>query len=60
MLTADTITKHHTRQSCWVVVEGHVYDLTEYLDDHPGGAEIILRYAGKACFPETRTELYLN
>jgi len=24
-----------------------VYDVTKYLDDHPGGSEIIVEYAGK-------------
>ncbi|KAG9221210.1 hypothetical protein CCMSSC00406_0007384 [Pleurotus cornucopiae] len=26
---------------------GKVYDVTEFLDDHPGGSKIILKYAGK-------------
>ncbi|OCF30695.1 L-lactate dehydrogenase (cytochrome) [Kwoniella heveanensis BCC8398] len=30
----------------WIVVHGKVYDVTDFLDEHPGGAEIILRYAG--------------
>ncbi|RXK34982.1 L-lactate dehydrogenase (cytochrome) [Tremella mesenterica] len=25
----------------------HVYDVTDFLDEHPGGADIILKYAGK-------------
>lgn len=49
MLTAGEIAKHNSRQSCWVVIEGHAYDLTEFLDKHPGGAAIIIRYAGKVC-----------
>lgn len=31
----------------WVVIEGKVYDLTEFLSMHPGGTAIILKYAGK-------------
>jgi L-lactate dehydrogenase (cytochrome) len=49
MLTADEIAKHNSRQSCWVVIEGQAYDVTDFLDKHPGGATIILRYAGKVC-----------
>ncbi|KAL7422212.1 hypothetical protein Q5752_002858 [Cryptotrichosporon argae] len=26
----------------WVVIDGEVYNMTEFLDDHPGGREIIL------------------
>ncbi|ELU42074.1 cytochrome b2 [Rhizoctonia solani AG-1 IA] len=47
MLTAEAVAKHNTRDSCWIVVHGHVYDVTEFLDDHPGGSKIILKYAGK-------------
>ena len=25
-----------------------VYDMTKYLDEHPGGAEIVLEYAGRS------------
>jgi len=34
-------------RSCWVIIQNKVYDVTEFLPDHPGGAEIILRYAGR-------------
>ena len=37
---------HITDGSCWFVHEGKVYDVTTYLDDHPGGAESILLEAG--------------
>jgi len=29
------------------VIEGEVYDVTDFLGEHPGGANIILRYGGK-------------
>ncbi|KAJ4509086.1 hypothetical protein HRR75_006055 [Exophiala dermatitidis] len=45
------VAKHNTRQSCWIAVHGRVYDVTEspadFLDQHPGGANIILRCAGQ-------------
>ncbi|CAE6464287.1 unnamed protein product [Rhizoctonia solani] len=47
MLTAEAVAKHNSRESCWIIVHGHVYDVTEFLDDHPGGSKIILKYAGK-------------
>ncbi|KAJ5123774.1 hypothetical protein N7448_009871 [Penicillium atrosanguineum] len=51
-LTTMTITKtdlgqHNSRKSCWVAIYGSVYDVTEFLNNHPGGANVILRYAGK-------------
>lgn len=41
------VAKHNTRESCWVVLYGNVYDVTDFLSDHPGGAKIILKLAGK-------------
>jgi L-lactate dehydrogenase (cytochrome) len=47
MLKAAEVAKHNTRESCWVIVQGRVYDVTDFLEDHPAGPSIILRYAGK-------------
>ncbi|KAE9579275.1 hypothetical protein CGMCC3_g4805 [Colletotrichum fructicola] len=47
MLSIDEVATHNSRNSCWIVVSGHIYDVTDFLDDHPGGAGVILRYAGK-------------
>lgn len=46
-LTEEDVAKHDSRESCWIIVHGHVYDVTEFLDQHPGGSKIILKYAGK-------------
>ncbi|PWN88910.1 putative cytochrome b5 [Acaromyces ingoldii] len=44
---ADEVKKHTSEQSAWVVVDGGVYDVTSFLDDHPGGKKILLRNCGK-------------
>ncbi|KAF1842485.1 uncharacterized protein K460DRAFT_320579 [Cucurbitaria berberidis CBS 394.84] len=46
-LTGEEVAKHSSRDSCWVIVHGRVYDVTEFLPEHPGGPKIILKYAGK-------------
>ncbi|ESK97375.1 mitochondrial cytochrome [Moniliophthora roreri MCA 2997] len=46
-LSGKEVAQHNTRESCWIIVHGKVYDVTEFLDDHPGGSKIILKYAGK-------------
>ncbi|KAI8467519.1 MAG: hypothetical protein J3K34DRAFT_34273 [Monoraphidium minutum] len=46
------VSKHSTDDSCWIVVDGEVFDVTSYLDDHPGGAESILLNAGVDCSEE--------
>lgn len=38
---------HNSKKSCYVTIGTKVYDVTTFLDDHPGGAEFILDYAGK-------------
>ncbi|KAI1797745.1 FMN-dependent dehydrogenase-domain-containing protein [Ganoderma leucocontextum] len=43
----DEVSKHNSSSSCWVVIGSKVYDVTEFLPDHPGGTKIILKYAGK-------------
>ncbi|KAL4918986.1 FMN-dependent dehydrogenase-domain-containing protein [Aspergillus aurantiobrunneus] len=46
-LTGAEIAQHNSRDSCWVIVHGKAYDVTEFLPEHPGGQKIILKYAGK-------------
>ena len=46
-LTGDEVAKHSGKDDCWVIVHGKVYDVTEFLPEHPGGSKIIVKYAGK-------------
>eukprot|EP00974_Lingulodinium_polyedra_P105732 10235494-Lingulodinium_polyedra.AAC.1 len=39
--------RHASGGSAWVVLHGQVYDLTAFLADHPGGEEMVLKWAGK-------------
>jgi hypothetical protein len=48
--TWEEIVEHDRRSDCWVVVHGKVYDLTNFVDIHPGG-EIIYDGAGGDCTP---------
>ncbi|KAJ2083664.1 Cytochrome b5 [Coemansia sp. RSA 988] len=43
---AAEISKHNKREDIWIVINGHVYDVTGFLDEHPGGEEVILEHAG--------------
>ncbi|KAJ1940351.1 hypothetical protein EC988_007059, partial [Linderina pennispora] len=44
--TAEEISKHNTREDIWVVIHNKVYDITKFLDEHPGGEEVLLEHAG--------------
>jgi len=46
-LTAEEIGKHNSANDCWMIIEGKVYDLTNYLSVHPGGAGAMIPYCGK-------------
>ncbi|KAI3406567.1 CYB5 [Candida oxycetoniae] len=43
---ADEISKHTTHDDCWVVINGRVYNVSSYIDEHPGGEEVLLDVAG--------------
>ncbi|KAF7784430.1 hypothetical protein Agabi119p4_595 [Agaricus bisporus var. burnettii] len=45
--TLEQVAQHNSPDSCWVIIQNQVYDVTEFLPDHPGGAKIVLKYAGK-------------
>ncbi|KAF8807536.1 hypothetical protein BYT27DRAFT_7165315 [Phlegmacium glaucopus] len=45
--TLEQVARHKSPNSCWVIIQNKVYDVTEFLPEHPGGAEIILKYAGR-------------
>lgn len=41
------IAKHGDATSCWTMIEDKVYDLTEYIEKHPGGSKAILAICGE-------------
>jgi len=45
--TVSEVESHNTAKSCYVTVGRNVYDVSDFLDSHPGGSELILEYAGK-------------
>jgi cytochrome b involved in lipid metabolism len=46
-LTSAEVQKHASATDCWSVIKGEVYDLTAYVKDHPGGANLIRAICGK-------------
>ena len=48
MLKWADIMEHNTVDDLWVVIDGRVWDMTEFIaTDHPGGEDIPLEYGGK-------------
>lgn len=44
--TLKDVAAHCTMESCWMVIQDKVYDLTDFIHYHPGGYEIMLEYGG--------------
>lgn len=42
----EEVKKHNTPESCWFVIHDKVYDVTAFLNDHPGGEEVLHEQAG--------------
>jgi nitrate reductase (NAD(P)H) len=46
----EEIAKHNKSNDCWIILNGsEVYDVTSYLNEHPGGKSSILQFGGKDC-----------
>jgi len=41
------VAKHNSNQSTWIVIHNNVYDVTTFLNEHPGGEEVLLEQSGK-------------
>ncbi|KAF2828137.1 Inositolphosphorylceramide-B hydroxylase [Ophiobolus disseminans] len=41
------VRSHNNEKSCYVTIGAKVYDVTDFLDGHPGGGDLILEYGGK-------------
>ena len=54
--TMEEIAMHSTADDCWLLINGNVYDVTEYIDGgkHPGGAALL-----QGCGVEG-TELFMD
>jgi cytochrome b involved in lipid metabolism len=41
------VAKHNKPTDCWLIISADVYDVSTYLEFHPGGADIIIPYCGR-------------
>lgn len=44
--TLAEVESHNSKKSCYVTVGRNVYDVTDFVDAHPGGGDLVLDYAG--------------
>ncbi|CAJ0584422.1 unnamed protein product, partial [Mesorhabditis spiculigera] len=46
LISAQEVAEHKTEDSCWFIYKGKVYDVTNFLNEHPGGGDAIVAEAG--------------
>lgn len=46
-ITLEEVKQHTTKDAVWFVIHDKVYDVTKFMDEHPGGEEVLLDQAGK-------------
>ena len=42
----EEISKHNSEDDAWIVINNNVYDITYFLEKHPGGKSMLLNVAG--------------
>ncbi|XP_041981100.1 cytochrome b5-like [Aricia agestis] len=47
VITSEEVIKHNSNDSVWMVIRNDVYDVTSFLEEHPGGEETLLEVAGQ-------------
>lgn len=45
-VSLEELQKHDQPDDCWMAIRGKVYNVTAYMDYHPGGVEELMRAAG--------------
>ncbi|XP_023016115.1 uncharacterized protein [Leptinotarsa decemlineata] len=47
IITMKEVSCHDDPSDCWIIIYDRVYDVTEFLNEHPGGADLLLEFAGR-------------
>lgn len=45
--SVDEVAKHDSFDDCWIIIEDSIYDGTNFLASHPGGADRIINLCGQ-------------
>ncbi|XP_066249009.1 cytochrome b5-like isoform X1 [Euwallacea similis] len=45
--TTAQLKEHNNKKSVWVRIHNDIFDVTPFLNEHPGGEEVLIEQAGK-------------
>ncbi|KAI1193815.1 mitochondrial cytochrome-like protein b2 [Nemania serpens] len=46
-VSVEEVSAHQSIDDLWLVVDGVVYDMSEFAPQHPGGVDVLLQHAGR-------------
>ncbi|PWZ03292.1 putative cytochrome b5 [Testicularia cyperi] len=46
-ITMEELGQHSSHDDLWLLIDGKVYNVSKFLDEHPGGDEVLVTEAGK-------------
>uniref|UniRef100_A0A6I8S1U8 Cytochrome b5 type B (outer mitochondrial membrane) n=1 Tax=Xenopus tropicalis TaxID=8364 RepID=A0A6I8S1U8_XENTR len=46
LYTLEDVRKRNTAKEIWLVIHDRVYDITKFVEEHPGGEEVLFEQAG--------------
>jgi len=47
IISTAEVAKHYTKEDLWMIIKGNVYDITDYVKQHPGGVRALVKFAGR-------------
>lgn len=50
------LAEHDTLDDCWMLIEGAVYEVSDYLPKHPGGSAVVEPWCGREATVGMRTK----
>ncbi|ANZ75696.1 BA75_03138T0 [Komagataella pastoris] len=46
-VTKEELKRHNSKDDCWMALNRKVYNISPYIEFHPGGVDILMKCAGK-------------
>eukprot|EP00049_Salpingoeca_infusionum_P020105 m.363520 g.363520 ORF g.363520 m.363520 type:complete len:85 (-) comp22860_c0_seq1:378-632(-) len=46
-ISRDEVSQHCSMNDCWVIINSRVYNVTQFLPEHPGGEDVVMDWAGR-------------